>query len=389
MNRLIGFDGARAIACILVFCHHLFQRIDTDIPFILWLEKGEIGVSLFFVLSGTLLSYPFWKAYIEKQQMPSLKNYALLRSARILPAFYVTLIITSVVSTWLTENPYDIERFLAALVFVNPYHYVSFFPNDLNPPLWSIGLEVSCYALLPLLFFPLWKNVRSKPWVGLVAITLVLITMQVMHFVAIEFFMTGSEQKGWEYGVIGGAKMWMPYRSTPGFMGQFICGSFAALGIAILQKRLVKPHLAFDVIAIFGCLAALTLVGLYMEPGFINFISLQPYLAPLVSLLFALILFAGHFSKFFGKCLDNRLFKHIAKLSFSLYLWHFFIMELVRLLWRSDYAYHGSQDWSFWFVASAVVILSTYGIALISYKYLEMPILALARNRQTRTQAFA
>ncbi|MES1171441.1 MAG: acyltransferase family protein, partial [Actinomycetota bacterium] len=96
-HRIAGADGLRAAAALGVVFSHLFQRLSMgdhgDV--ILGIQsiamKGAYGVSIFFVLSGTLLSYPFWTAYLSGEKLPSLRRYAKRRAARIVPGFYVAL----------------------------------------------------------------------------------------------------------------------------------------------------------------------------------------------------------------------------------------------------------------------------------------------------------
>ena len=100
MNKLIGFDGVRAIACLMVIMHHIAQRLnpmytpDWLAPILNFAVEGNIGVSVFFVLSGALLSYPFWKAFLNDTQMPKAKIYFLRRFARIAPGFYISLTVS-------------------------------------------------------------------------------------------------------------------------------------------------------------------------------------------------------------------------------------------------------------------------------------------------------
>ncbi|MFT4182241.1 MAG: acyltransferase family protein, partial [Rhizobium sp.] len=87
----------RAIACLMVLVHHLALRMDLhhvpgDLAMPFYLARyGNYGVSVFFVLSGFLLSRPFWRALDRDLPPPSLKIYAMRRSARILPGFWVAL----------------------------------------------------------------------------------------------------------------------------------------------------------------------------------------------------------------------------------------------------------------------------------------------------------
>src|SRR5262245_20867926 len=104
--RLGGADFMRAVACLMVLAHHLSLRMDfykvTDalaLPFNL-ARFGNYGVSVFFVLSGFLLSRPFWLALDAGRPQPSLRIYAMRRAARILPGFWVALTIGFILSVF-------------------------------------------------------------------------------------------------------------------------------------------------------------------------------------------------------------------------------------------------------------------------------------------------
>jgi peptidoglycan/LPS O-acetylase OafA/YrhL len=79
--RIPGADGLRAIACLLVIWHHTAQKLNPEglSPLVGVLHflgmRGEVGVSLFFVLSGCLLSVPFWASFVERKPFPSIKRY--------------------------------------------------------------------------------------------------------------------------------------------------------------------------------------------------------------------------------------------------------------------------------------------------------------------------
>ncbi|WP_051333694.1 acyltransferase family protein [Aliagarivorans marinus] len=385
MSRLRGFDGMRALACIAVLVHHLVQRLQSHDPLVLGLHAGELGVSLFFVLSGGLLAYPFWRAHLHQQALPRLSDYALRRAARIVPAYYLVLLCSFALNYWLAPHDYAWSRLLAGLTFTAPYHYVSFFSTDFNGPLWSIGLEVSCYALLPLLLWPL---LRSR-WHGLASAVLwgvgLILLMQLLHALALQWFMTDTEGKGWQYGMIGGAKQWLPYWNVAGFMGQFLCGGLAAALIAGLEKRRQQAHWGFDLLAL-ACFSAIVWASQqWLISGTPNPLTGQPYLAPLAALLFAAILLGLHFSVLGHRLVDNRLFRHIATLSFGIYLWHYLLIEVIRELWVPQYHYMGIQDVALWWQLSAIVVVLSWSLAAFSFYLFEQPILERAKRWKARS----
>ena len=145
--RIPGADGVRALAALGVIFHHIFQKFQAGTQ-VAWLQdvhglaiKGAAGVSVFFVLSGMLLSYPFWRAYFEKRPHPSVRHYVARRAARIMPGFYAALAVSFVVTAVIAANrgshtTQPVRRLIAGATFTSEFHWVTFFPDDtiMNPP---------------------------------------------------------------------------------------------------------------------------------------------------------------------------------------------------------------------------------------------------------------
>jgi len=385
MTRIPGADGLRTIACLLVVWHHTTQRFNPE-GSAEWLKsihflgmRGEVGVSLFFVLSGCLLSLPFWNSFIARESSPRLRSYALNRAARILPAYWINLLLCTYLALWIFDLEINWWRLISGLLFLNSYHYSTFFPAELNGPLWSIGLEVSCYVLLPLVLFTIIKSSKkiSHAFVGLIGW---IVLLQVMNPWLLNRFMTSDDLKGWEFGLTGGAKQWLPYWNVDTFFSQFLCGSLAALAISTLRSRNVKTSLRFDVGALLASLSALLLITFRLEPGAPDSFTNQPYAAPIYSLLVACVLFLTAFSRYLSGILDNRLFRWIAKLSFSIYLWHMVIIVFIERKASINYVYYGLTNTWLWVLVSSAVLLGSILIASASWQFIESPILKKARG---------
>ena len=388
--RIPGADGLRALACLMVVLHHTSQRLNpTSSPD--WLQaihffgmRGEVGVSLFFVLSGCLLSLPFWNNYANKEPNPSIKSYLINRGARIIPAFWFNLIVCAFLGVWIFDQEINWWRFLSGLLFINSYHYSTFFPAEINGPLWSIGLEVSCYLLLPIVLLIIIKNTKKLTFAiaGLIGwITL----LQLLNPLIIEKFMTSNVSKGWQYGLTGGAKQWLPYWNINTFFTQFLCGSLAALIIVALRSRGVTKSRIFDIAGLLFALAAIWLVVERLVVGAPDRITDQPYLAPFYALLIAAVLVASAFSTTIYIALDNRVFAWIAKLSFSIYLWHMVFIVFIERKAGKNYVYNGVTDTSEWVVLSCIVLAGSICIAALSWRFLESPVLQYARKARQKS----
>ena len=113
-TRMRGADGLRAFACLAVVFHHLIQRLNPEnltepfstLHFIAM--RGEVGVSIFFVLSGALLSHPFWMAHLAGTEKPSFRDYVINRAARIAPATWLNISVVTIVSILAYNLPFEI-----------------------------------------------------------------------------------------------------------------------------------------------------------------------------------------------------------------------------------------------------------------------------------------
>ena len=388
LMRISGADGLRALACLLVVWHHTTQRFNPE-KSAAWIQgihffgmRAEVGVSLFFVLSGCLLSLPFWYSFVNASPTPKLWFYAINRAARIIPAYWFNLLLCTLVALWVFDLNINWWRLISGLLFINSYHYSSFFPAELNGPLWSIGLEVSCYVLLPAVLFLIIK-ISKRSSVAIAGIIGCIVILQILNPWVINNFMTSNKLKGWQYGLTGGAKQWLPYWNIGSFFTQFLCGSLAALIIIVLRARGTLKSLTFDLSAVLFATAAIWLVAIGVEPGAPNSFTKQPYLAPFFAILMAGVIVSASLSTQVYKLLDNKLFQWIAKISFSIYLWHMFLIVIIERKFFSKYLYYGLTDLSEWVMISSIVLIGSIILAATSWRFLESPILKSARKLTT------
>lgn len=149
-----GLDGLRAIAVLAVVLFHL------DIPY---LSGGYVGVDVFFVLSGFLITH-LLRARLREGAF-SARDFYLKRIARLLPALMATVLGTTLVALVLL-TPWDFRAFARSAVgalmsFSNIVFYfeAGYWDADsaLKPLLhtWSLGVEEQFYLLWPLLLVAL------------------------------------------------------------------------------------------------------------------------------------------------------------------------------------------------------------------------------------------
>jgi peptidoglycan/LPS O-acetylase OafA/YrhL len=393
-TRLAGADFIRAAACMIVLGHHLSQRMSWShaLGWMEWMrvftQIGGFGVAMFFVLSGYLLAQPFWTALDAGRPMPSLRTYALRRAARILPGFWLALTVTFVLTVTafgIALTPELVLRYLSGVFLVADWHWVTFFPVEVNGPMWSISFEVTSYVLLPFGFLALFalagrlgQGWRTRLlWLGVIAAALLA------HYAFTRFVHPGSLRRGWDYGLQGGAKFWMPKFNPFGFFAMFAIGALAS-GV---QTQIVKwRHALWDVVALAAILAGGWMLARQTSATGTESYGLLgvPHAYPWFQLAIGLALAALPSTVVVGRLLDNPVVRYLARVSFGVYVWHYVVLELVRL-WIAPDIDHGQMDdplrmaW-----VSGLIVAISFAIADLSYRYLEAPIIAWARGLERR-----
>ena len=161
--RLAGIEGARALAAGSILVSHvwLFASPDGGTVDLGWLETVApdlaYGVVLFFALSGFLLYWPFAAAILRRTDAPNSSRYFRNRALRIIPAYWVILLVSSLVLQSAVRPDgthgalFDPLLLAQSLLFVQHYD-----PDQILTgigPAWSLNVEIVFYLLLPALGF--------------------------------------------------------------------------------------------------------------------------------------------------------------------------------------------------------------------------------------------
>lgn len=162
--RLEFIDGLRGFAILMVMCRHFYMHA-YERGFPRWADVmglGYLGVHLFLLLSGFCIAW----AYLGPRHRPmEIKDFAARRATRILPAYYVALLLAVLIS--LPMPPSTLLRQIVTHATMTH----NLFPDTvlaLNGPFWSLALECQLYVAFPLL---LW-SVRRKGWAVMLGGTL-------------------------------------------------------------------------------------------------------------------------------------------------------------------------------------------------------------------------
>lgn len=386
IRRIQGADGVRAFACLWVFAHHVGIKLDPQQ--LLWHEsihtQGSLGVAVFFVLSGMLLTPPFWQAALGQRPWPTMATYASARLGRIVPAYFVCLMVSLCLFADRTEIG---PRLLSAVTFTSWMSWRTFFPAPINSPLWSISIEVCFYAMLPVWALGL-QRVRSwgRGMVYLVATQIAIVVVQKLFF---------SSHREWDGDTIGidplqlTAFDWVPIKNPLGLFSHFLFGSAVAGVLARWPswsskkcESLGSRWNRFDALTVL-CLLAL---AIEIYPAGVSSSLARSIRAaqvwcmsfqwPIFPALVSVLLLSLHYSEFLGLRIDNRWLALTARLSYGIYLWHMVVLELLAR----------ACPWSLeslprQLIFAAVALGVTNSVAAASFYFLEQPFLRWLKSR--------
>jgi peptidoglycan/LPS O-acetylase OafA/YrhL len=257
MNYRADIQVLRAIAVLMVMVHH-FELLH-------WVQAGYLGVDAFFVISGYLVT----RILVEDlaTSRTPIKDFYLRRVRRLLPALYLTLLVTTLLAPFFLTHG-ELESFahqvIGAVTF-NANHVLwsqagYFSPEATTKPLlhtWSLSIEEQYYLLLPaLLLF-----IRPKYWVWVIAVTAL---MSLVIFLAFRETKPGATfyllpTRYWQLAV--GSLLALVEFKDPGFRVKAI---LVTLATAVAVTVLVWPNDpgAFGIDSLLICGAVLVLLAL-------------------------------------------------------------------------------------------------------------------------------
>lgn len=310
-------DGLRSIAILAVVIFHAFPNV---------LRGGFIGVDIFFVISGYLITGIILKA--QSGEGFSLLDFYSRRIKRIFPALIVVLVFC-LIAGWfvLLANEYKIlgkhvaagAAYLSNIILMNEAGYFDV-ASELKPllHLWSLGIEEQFYLIWPLLLI-LTLRWNLNP---LAVIVLTLAFSFLLNVANIEqhptkvFYLPFS--RSWEL-LMGAALAYLNLYQRHRF--DRLAGK-----ILLRNPQRTDTDLA-NVFAITGFLLILiALFGLNQNKIFPGWWALLPTFGA------ALLIAAGEKAWFNQRILSSKFAVYIGLISYPLYLWHWSLLSFVRIV---------------------------------------------------------
>jgi peptidoglycan/LPS O-acetylase OafA/YrhL len=394
--RLRGVEGLRALAASSVVVYHCWLygapdgvRVALGPLSRFALPNLRLGVTLFFTLSGFLLYRPIAAAVLRRAPMPSMRAYLRNRALRILPAYWVVLLVVGVLlPAALVRTPsagLELGRLAADpdLLAANATFLQNYLPGSLLTgigPAWSLSVEVVFYLLLPLL--GVLAAVCARPASGRSRLAATLLPAAVLLAIGVSGKLTASwlvlpgpgASPGWDadwHSVL--------VRSFWGQADLFTFGMvLAVLHVALEDGRLTLPRWWWK--AVVAAWALLVPAAVVMAERR----ALDPYLyetlmALACGLLLALVVLPDASAAVplaLIRGLEARPLVAVGLASYSLFLWHEPLVRWLRL--------HGLTVGGVGGFALNLVTLGVLSglLAALTYRFVERP--ALRRKARRR-----
>lgn len=355
-----NLNGLRFIAAFLVIIHHLEQLLSIfglknswNNPIIL--EIGGLGVELFFVLSGFLITYLL---LVEEQNTStiSIKSFYLRRVFRIWPLYYFIGLLSFFILPYF--NFFELPIFSDILTknyALSLILYVLFLPNLLlhgygvvvpyASQSWSVGVEEQFYLIWPLLM----KFFKNK----LTVLLSVIIIYLFIHFVGFRF-----------------VKHFLFWNSTLELLRNF----WSSFNIQCMAIGGVFAWLMFNKNKFIKLLCSnyFYLANLLVLILFISFSIKIPLLNKEVyALLFGVLILNLASSKSKGVFLENVIFNYLGKISYGLYMYHVIAIVICIKL----FLYFNIIDYHLLLLLSCLLL--TVMLAGLSYRLIEKRFISL------------
>jgi peptidoglycan/LPS O-acetylase OafA/YrhL len=353
MKRIRSLDGLRAIAVLLVLIKHSYTYLPyviSESPLFLFISNSDLGVKIFFVLSGYLITR-LLIAEKDKTGTVNIKRFYISRALRIFPIFYLYIFIVIILKFFFYDEVGDNYW---AVIFVglflwNYKHLFSFTSsgNDIQylGHYHTLAMEEQFYLLWPFFFSKTSKQKLIKILIGLV---LLIPVIRVLTY----FFMPASRgqigmmlQTGGD-AILTGCLAALLENNTS-FKERFFRHIHNKLLIyfTILFIFFISPIIRFHFKGAYDLTIGMTLNNLF---------------------LIVFLFWCVNVPSFFSRVLNSYVFVGIGLISYPLYLWSpFFIVEL--------------EDKS-WVQQSPQNFIIVFLVAIISYNLIEKPILRLKRK---------
>ena len=335
-KRIISLDGIRGIAVLLVMLLHAHFQFG---------KGGAIGVDIFFVLSGFLITNNLLEEYDISGKV-SIKNFWIKRFLRLVPAFFILLIFVFIIGLFISDKGHSkailIETRDALLYLSNiSWLWTEIGYERILGHTWSLSVEQQFYFIWPLFICFFIRHIKKK-----------------YFFIIIVFFFSILSA----YKQFGNApEVFKSFYFESIFIGCLVAISVWNKWFITIESPLIP----------FFALILILYMGLFGFEFYSGLISIKKYLFLLIPLLSVILLIHSYSNNYsiINKILSFKPLVFTGTISYGLYLWHIPVFRLFK--------------WYSLFPPSVSFILKfavTFSIATLSYFLFEKKVLKFSKK---------
>lgn len=339
MNKEIkGLNGIRAISVLAVLIYHIYPKK---------IIGGFLGVDIFFILSGYLITEILLNEYDKKESI-SLTNFIIKRIRRLIPACYFMLLSVSIFLKYVNLELFIKSKYrilFSFLYLTNIHNIVNKIPyfdnfNNVSPVLhlWSLSVEMQFYIIYVIILICVTKFFDRKNVKKAIVIINILIILFSVFYTRYLYLYTVDYNK--------------IYYSTETRIVPILIGSTVSIFISLNKLKKIKTNLILELICLTIIIYSFFYVRPLSETMYVNYGNLFIYCLYMI----CIIVLAN------SSIVSNGFMNYIGKISYSIYIWHYPILLLLNI----------------GFLYKIIILFS---ISIFSYHFIEEPIRFLGIKR--------
>lgn len=374
-KRNSALDSLRGLSTILIVVYHISFVSGYTVAHAnssgAYIDRLNIGVAIFFVLSGFLIFRPFAHSLIHGSPLPKTRNYYLKRAARILPGYWLALFVLAGLDALTIVNT---SGFIRNVFIVHSFTEHNVFTGIRQA--WTLAIEMSFYVVVPAFAYIFVRQTKRRD--GPVSVSSLLKALSVLFLSAYVFRLFIHQTDFW---FLKTAHIWLPSHMDTLALG---------MGLAVLveaptsSETLSKVRIflanhtgAFVLSSVFVWFMSANInmaIGLNKSEFHIELLG--HFLYGMASVLLVAP-FCVDSRSLLVKAMSLRLFTWLGTISYGIYLWH---MAFLEGNFAEKYMPYTENDGQV-LLRFLVVLPASIAIASLSYYVIERPIMRAVSKR--------
>ncbi|MCK5535353.1 MAG: acyltransferase [Bacteroidales bacterium] len=362
-----GLNELRALAVLSIIPGHIEQiKSIFNLPFFYWFPiPGKLGVILFFVISGFLITTLLLKERSTTSTI-NLKNFYVKRILRIWPLYFLIMALSilfinkldifqmPIYSSLLYEK-IDTNNNIMLLLLVMPNYMNVMVPYAAQT--WSIGIEEQFYLIQPFIV-----KIIKRLWALILFMLLIVFLKEILYGFDLV--------KNWE--IVKIVRPWSSYFGSIaiGSIGAILCHSYPKFVERVIYNKILQ------LITFLTFIAFLITIWLSHKENIIDF--------RFHAILFVIIVINASTNPLSFYNLNNKFLDYLGRISYGMYIYH--IIAIVMAIKFSEYlsGFFENNQIIFNISVYSLTMILTIGISVLSYQYFEKWFLGFKRNFHTQ-----